>query len=199
MDSNLAPLLFVIACGGNSSRMGVDKSLIFYHELPQRYHLYSLINKAGFNVCLSVNTKQSASIRPEYRYVIDHSDYNEHGPVSGLLSVHEEYPNHAIFYIGCDYPALVLSDLLILENNRESEYEAIASSDEPYTFPEPLLCIYEPEILVRILNNFNHNKFSLMESLAGSKTLLVKSRNAIRSIDTPEERETFIQHQHLNS
>ncbi len=198
-DRNLAPLLFVVACGGMSSRMGIDKSLIIYHELPQRYHLYDLIKNAGLKVCLSVNNNQAESIPREYCFIIDRPEYIEQGPISGLLSVHFEYPNHAIFYIGCDYPALELTDFIALEKNRNLSYDAIALSHEPYSLPEPLLCIYEPELLIRILNNFNLNKYSLLESLTSANILLTKLRSSISSIDTPEERQQFNQHRDLNS
>ncbi|MBK8495728.1 MAG: NTP transferase domain-containing protein [Chitinophagaceae bacterium] len=33
----------LVLCGGNSSRMGTDKSMLQYYDKPQRYHVYDML------------------------------------------------------------------------------------------------------------------------------------------------------------
>ena len=187
MTSFVTPIIGVIACGGNSSRMGTDKSLLVYHEIPQRYFLYDLIKSICENAYLSCNEKQAIQIKNGYGFIIDKKEYNNFGPLSGLLSAFQEHPGKSILYIGCDYPFLTKINLENLIHHRDVKYSAVCYVNSDTNVYEPLLAIYEYSCHPELIKRFQEHKYSLREFLEQSKTLCIipENNNFLRSIDTP--------------
>ena len=108
MDVRKSPLtdpVIIIACGGKSTRMKLDKSLLLYSELPQRYHLLQIAASISNRFFLSLNSEQNESVYPE-KVITDLTHFSDIGPAAGLLSVAELIPSTHYMFIGCDYPLL---------------------------------------------------------------------------------------------
>lgn len=194
MNRILPELIGVISCGGLSSRMGSDKSLLNYHGKPQRYFLYDLLKTFCNNAFISCNMEQSNSIRKGYEYIVDKEEYSNHGPISGLLSSFIENPQKSILFVGCDYPYLNSECIQKLISNRSNPLSAVCYLNPENNIIEPLITIYENNCYKELLKRFLENKYSLREFLETINIIPIISKNIniLKSIDTKEEYEKLI-------
>lgn len=144
MISN-AKLYGLVLSGGKSTRMGEDKGLITYHDLPQREHLYHLLNEVCEQTFLSIRKDQEKEISNTYNTIIDKDDFR--GPYNGLLSAHIAHPEAAWLVLACDLPLMDKKALQELVAARNTEKIASAFADATNPLPEPLCAIWEPEAL----------------------------------------------------
>ncbi len=139
-------LLGLVLCGGKSTRMGEDKSIIEYHGMPQRNYVYKLLSKVCSRTYFSIREDQLSEIPDHALYIIDKNEYK--GPYNGLLSAHAAHPEAAWLVLACDLPlmdAVSLQSLVAARNNEVAT--AFATSESG--LPEPLAAIWEPEGLAR--------------------------------------------------
>ena len=99
-------LIGIIACGGNSDRMGTDKSLLVYYDKPQRYYLCDILRESCNSVYISCNKEQVKQMLSGYQYIIDEPAFNNAGPLTACLSAFKQFPGRDILLIACDYPYL---------------------------------------------------------------------------------------------
>ncbi|WP_282180526.1 NTP transferase domain-containing protein [Maribacter stanieri] len=144
MISN-AKLYGLVLSGGKSTRMGEDKGLITYHDLPQREHLYHLLNEVCEQTFLSIRIDQEKEISNTFNTIIDKDDFR--GPYNGLLSAHIAHPEAAWLVLACDLPLMDKKALQELIAARNTEKIASAFADATNPLPEPLCAIWEPEAL----------------------------------------------------
>ncbi|WP_027066410.1 NTP transferase domain-containing protein [Maribacter sp. Hel_I_7] len=144
MISN-AKLYGLVLSGGKSTRMGEDKGLITYHDLPQREHLYYLLNEVCEQTFLSIRKDQEKEIPNTFNTIIDKDDFR--GPYNGLLSAHIAHPEAAWLVLACDLPLMDKKALQELIAARNTEKIASAFADATNPLPEPLCAIWEPEAL----------------------------------------------------
>lgn len=177
-------LIGLVACGGKSSRMGTDKSMLNYHGLPQAEYLYKMLEPFCSSVYLSVNKEQA--ILQDCNAIIDHDQYANIGPMAGLLSAFDQYPAAALLLIGCDYPFINREDIQQLVNKRDAGLPATCYFNKQGNVYEPLLGIYEPGFANRLRNNFNQQHYSLQFALqeAGACRAEPLDATRIKSVDT---------------
>lgn len=132
----------LVLSGGKSTRMGEDKGLIGYHGLPQREHLYNLLDQVCDRTFLSIREDQKDEINDNFETVVDNDAYR--GPYNGLLSAYKEYPQVAWLVLACDLPLMDQGALLELIAARDSTKIATAFADEENPLPEPLCALWEP-------------------------------------------------------
>lgn len=190
-----APLYGLVVCGGQSSRMGSDKSLLQYHALPQRYHVYHLLETFCERVFLSCNEQQVAGMEPGYSFFSDLPEYTGHGPMSALLTAFHHFPDAAFLVLGCDYPFLGSDHIHPLTNNRDPQKKVIAFARENSSFPEPLLALYEPSIQPLLETFFRQGSDSLNRLIgqAGGLLLPAQPAEAYESVDTREAYQQALQ------
>ena len=128
----------LILIGGKSSRMGTDKSMLYYHGISQRAYLYDLLKKFCAEVYFSCRKEQLTS---EPCIV----DYLAISPISGILSAFEFDSQTAWLVIACDMPLVNAESLQVLVENRNTEKIATAYLNPVTNAPEPLITIYEPD------------------------------------------------------
>lgn len=135
----------LVLSGGKSTRMGEDKGLITYHNLPQREHLYHLLNEVCDQTFLSIRKDQEKEISNSLKTIVDNDEFR--GPYNGLLSAHKAHPEVAWLVLACDLPLMDKKALqeLIAARNSDKIASAFADADDP--LPEPLCAIWEPEAL----------------------------------------------------
>ncbi len=178
----------LVICGGESSRMGTDKSMLNYHGLPQRYYIYNLLKPFCEEVYISCNKEQEKTIEAGYNYLVD--EYENIGPVAALLRAFKEHET-SWFIIGCDYPFLCESDLSLLIENRDRNCIASSYYNDELNFLEPLICIYETGCKSLLENEYQNGNYSLMHFLEEQKTHRVSPKNShvIQNVNTKVEYE----------
>lgn len=185
-----APILKgLILAGGHSKRMGMDKALINYHGVPQYQYLNDLLHQFTSEVFLSC--------RPEQLFDTNipriEDQYENLGPIAGVLSAFKTDAACAWWVIACDLPYVDESSISFLLANRDPSREATFYIDPETLFPEPLLTIFEPMIYPDLLRAHQAGQSSLNRILLNCKGKRVKPQDAriLRSINTKEEAEGF--------
>ncbi len=143
--TSTASLYGLVLSGGKSTRMGTDKGLIAYHGLPQRAHLYKLLDQVCERTFISLRKDQTADLSNEFETIIDLDEFK--GPYNGLLSAHKKYPEVAWLVLACDLPLIDLEALQELISARDSKYLSTAFAMKENPLPEPLCAIWEPEAM----------------------------------------------------
>jgi molybdenum cofactor guanylyltransferase len=131
----------LVLTGGKSSRMGIDKSMIEYHGLPQRDYLIELLKEVCDDVFLSVHTNGDDVTHKDTKYIVDKNLYL--GSFNGLYIAYLEHPDVSWLVVACDLPFMDLDALRHLRNNRNKQKSVTAYCKKGSQFPEPLCAIWE--------------------------------------------------------
>jgi len=182
------PLYGLVVCGGQSSRMGADKSLLDYHGQPQRYYLYDMLGKICDKVFISCNEQQANEIPGKYQVIVDDIKYGDTGPMGGLLSAFSKKPDTSFLVVGCDYPLIKGKDLAKLMAAMTDEDFAISYFNPEPQIREPLLAIYSEKSAELLADQFKTGNYSLNHFLKSvhAKTVIPDNPQILKSIDTPE-------------
>ena len=179
----------LVVCGGKSSRMGTDKSLINYHGKPQRYYVYEMLEWVCDKVFISCNRAQATSIIAPYQMLADQPELENVGPMAALLTAFSTYPDKDFLVVGCDYPLVTTKDLKEFEKGLDREQIASAFYNEENNMYEPLLAYYSERSGNEIQRMYRDNQYSLQHFLKennAKKYNPVRPKNVI-SVDTPED------------
>ncbi len=132
----------LILIGGESKRMGRDKSLLAYHGKPQWKYLQELLAPKVDTVFVSVRTSNQVA----YPYQIS-DKIPGLGPFGALLSALELYPEDSFLVLATDIPFIDRTLIDILLKNRDTLGHATALQGIGKPYPEPLVCIWESKSL----------------------------------------------------
>lgn len=149
LKSRVPVLHGLVLAGGKSVRMGTDKGLLNYHGLPQREYVAGLLAPVCAKVHLSCNTAQLSEIPASLNPLPD--TFLGLGPMGGLLTAMQAYPDAAWLAVACDLPMLDESTLKYLVAQRNPSKYATAFMNNELDFPEPLITIWEPRSYTRLL------------------------------------------------
>jgi len=131
----------LVMCGGNSQRMGTDKSRLVYRDRPQAYYLNEMLKAFCGKVFISCNEKQVAAIDAGYQILTDLPCYEGIGPMAGLLTAFTHYAKNDFVIVGCDYPFLTSSELEDFISMCKKD-KAVAFFNQKENLYEPLLAFY---------------------------------------------------------
>ncbi|MFA9212744.1 MAG: NTP transferase domain-containing protein [Candidatus Methylacidiphilales bacterium] len=186
-------LVGVVLAGGKSSRMATDKAFINYHGKAQIYFLSEQLKMVTNNVILSINQKQKSEIDTQYEFIVDSEKYLDSGPINGLLTTHEKYPNKPLIVLACDYPLLSLTDILNLKFTFLKHQKTTTFFNPESGFREPLLGVYHPNDLAKLLAFYNNGNTSLQQFLNTIDAIKLEAINLqnIKSIDNPTDLEAI--------
>ena len=144
-SSVMQQLQCVVFCGGLSSRMGTDKALLPSASGNWLLHSASLLSFLPGKVLASVNEMQNEKFTtffPADQLVSDNLQYGIRGPVCGLFSVHEKYPENDLFVLACDMQQMNTTVLQSLETAYLQQPGFDAYLFTTAGEPEPLCGIY---------------------------------------------------------
>lgn len=180
----------LVMCGGQSSRMGTDKSMLRYYDKPQRYQVYEMLQPYCQKVFIACNEDQVKNIEPKYNFIEDNESLGAIGPINALLTAFTKYPLKNILLVGCDYPFLTKEELQVFLVYCKNEPVAFYNTtDDVY---EPMLAWYPYASLKALQKMYDAKQFSLQHFLIqnGAAKYLPSNTNCIKSIDT---KDAFIQ------
>ncbi len=184
----IADLYGLVVCGGNSSRMGTDKSMLVYHQQPQRYHVYEMLQPFCEQVFISCNAEQAGTIEDNYLFLTDHALYTGIGPMAALLTAFTNFPEKDMLLIGCDYPFLTAPDLQNFLLLCKKENRAAAFYNEGEDIYEPLLAYCPASSFTKLKEMFDEKQYSLQHFLKANNAakFYPANKHSIISIDTEE-------------
>jgi molybdenum cofactor guanylyltransferase len=178
----------LVVCGGSSSRMGSDKSMLVYYEKPQCYHVYEMLQAFCEKVFISCREEQANSIEDGYNILTDHLFYKNIGPMAALLTAFIQFPKKDILLIGCDYPYFTASDLLNFSSYCKEENFAVSFYNEQEDLYEPLLAWYHHTSFDMLRKMYESKQYSLQHFLRNNQAakFYPQNENSMISIDTHE-------------
>ncbi|MFN3850969.1 MAG: NTP transferase domain-containing protein [Spirosomataceae bacterium] len=174
----------LILIGGRSTRMGQDKSLLDYHGKTQREYLCELLKRYCTEVYFSCRADQSEQISKSK--IID---YQEIGPIGGILSAFDFDDTTDWLIVACDMPLVNEGVIQELINHFEASDKTTAFLNPENNFPEPLLTIYRRGSRIPIKSFIESQQKSPMYYLKSIDIQLVKSDeySFLKNINTPED------------
>jgi molybdopterin-guanine dinucleotide biosynthesis protein A len=101
--ADLSNLSGIVLCGGESRRMGRDKGLLPIGDTCWAIHMAAKLASWKIPVFYSINAGQQANygtLIPSERLIIDALGIP--GPLEGLFSAHEKFPDRDILLLACD-------------------------------------------------------------------------------------------------
>ncbi|HYG37925.1 MAG TPA: molybdenum cofactor guanylyltransferase [Cytophagales bacterium] len=161
-------LLGVVLSGGESKRMGYDKGLLPFQNDLWASHIAGKLKQLEIPVVISINLSQLEEYSKVFsiRELVIDKPMDVKGPLKGLLSVHQKFPDHDLLLLACD---MIDMERDTLENLIFSYISA--SSYDYYVYLngeqiEPLCAIYTSVALKKI-NEIMKSKDLLSFSLKG--------------------------------
>ena len=187
---NTKPDLFgLILSGGESKRMGTNKAFIKYHDKAQINYLFEILK----NHCTEVysSCKKSEEYDKDLNPLPDQFDLNT--PLNGILTAFQKHKTHTWLSVPVDMPNI---DSFLIEHliqNRDKTKQASCYFDSTGKLPDPLLCIWEPNIYSALINYYKSGGNSPRELLQKSNIHLIEipDKKYLININTPEELKTF--------
>ncbi len=181
----------VILAGGNSSRMQKDKRYIAYHGMPQWKYAFEQLRTLGLETCISAYDIADS----KYPVISDHPRFSNAGPMSGLLSVSNEFEESAILVLGIDYPNMDLQSLQDLIFAFQIRNCSVCYRNPESQRIEPLIAIYHPRDMRKLKVQFGKSSNSLSAFWEASKEQVLvlnhKNSQVLKSYDLPSDEATF--------
>ncbi len=177
----------LVMCGGQSTRMGTDKSMLQYYDKPQRYHVYDMLQPLCEKVFISCNAVQAGNIEGGYDFIEDEQDFASIGPMAALLTAFTQFPNKNILLLGCDYPFLKAEELQLFSHQWKKQPVAFYNKEaEVY---EPMLAWYPSHCFDKLKTMYDAKEFSLQYFLKVNNAIkyLPGDNNSIKSIDSSQD------------
>ena len=170
----------LVLMGGESRRMGSDKSELNYHGRSQWKHLLDLIQPFCSQTFLSCNSRKVSELSSEVPIIED--AFSNLGPMGGILSAFRADPNAAWLVLACDLPYLSESTLQFLMKHRDPSKVATAFLDTAGVFPEPLITIWEPKSYPLLLQY-------LGQGYSCPRKVLINTD--VKLLEAPDKKELF--------
>jgi molybdenum cofactor guanylyltransferase len=176
----------LVLCGGQSGRMGTDKSMLQYFDKPQRYHVYDMLQPLCEAVFISGKKQQAGSIEPGYSFVADNDSYQDAGPIAALLTAFESLPQKHLLLIGCDYPFLTVAELEKFSTCCKNGHVAAFYNGDEEIF-NPMLAWYPQHCHAPLKKMYESKQYSLKHFLyeSSANKFIPADKRSLLSIDTP--------------
>ena len=175
----------LVLAGGQSQRMGTDKAFLPYHGIPQKDHLFALLEQFCSRVFTSIGPRAEASL---YRSAI-RDKFDWRGPLNGIMSAFEQHPEKAWLCVAVDLPFIDQAALQFLLDHRDRAMLATCFYDSTGKSPEPLITLWEPEAYTGLKRFCNTGNTSPRDFLAHNPVKMVKAPNTLclTNVNTTEE------------
>jgi len=188
------PTYGLVLAGGESRRMGRDKALLPRDGTSQLAHITAVLEKVADRVFVSTrNEQQGEAERSRFAQIVDR--YSDIGPIAGILSAMDEYPEVDWLVVACDLPNIDVATLRYLLDNRSTEQPFTAFRSSNDGLPEPLCALYVSGSDA-IIRQFVNDDITVCprKILIRSDTHLIEQPNpvALDNINTPDDLENSV-------
>jgi molybdenum cofactor guanylyltransferase len=176
----------LVLCGGRSSRMGEDKSLINYNGEQQYIYSYKLLAKFCEKIYLSCNTSQAVEYDPLPCIVDKH---NNQGPLEGIRNAFDYDPSTSWLIMPCDMPLIGEKEINLLINERSDETDAVCFKDSSGDI-NPLLGIWEQPCGILLKEYSGDSPKRFLETIR--LNVLQLDDQKLANINNPQEKEKIL-------
>lgn len=188
-DNSRKPAVYgLVLAGGRSRRMGRDKALLDRGGQSQLEFAVELLDGCVDRVFVSTrNEQKDEAERRRFEQIVDR--YDDLGPVAGILSAMDEYPDADWLVVACDLPNIDARTVLYLIDHRATSKPFVAYASSHDGLPEPLCALYR-QGSDRIVRQFVDDGIHCPRKvLIRSDTLLLDQPDprALDNVNTPDE------------
>lgn len=183
------PLYGLVLTGGHSRRMGRDKALLIYHRgQPHAQYLYELLESYCERVFLSARPGQWQGTPLAALPTLEDALPSE-GPLSGLLTAFQAYPQVNWLVVACDLPYVNAENLAPLIRQYREDVVATCYRHPQAHFPEALCAIYTPQARTILEQAYQGGERCPVRILAQAPCHVIDPPDArtTTNINTPEE------------
>ncbi|HAW19534.1 MAG TPA: hypothetical protein DCX14_05055 [Flavobacteriales bacterium] len=184
MSSQTFDIPIVILVGGQSKRMGSPKHQLIIDGEPIWERIVKVARMVSDNVFISCRKDQ----KTEFESPVILDQYEEIGPMGGILSSFEQLQYPSILFLASDNPLVRHETLLELIAANDSSVAATCAKVVGSDYPEPLYSIWNRVAQSLLLQQHLLGKFSLIKTLSKSdiKTINISNLSA-SNINSPED------------
>jgi len=187
------PLFGLVLAGGESRRMGQDKATLRRAGQSQLAYVVELLDGLVERVFVSTRAEQKDDTeRSRFEQIVDR--YEGLGPVAGILSAMDEYPDADWLVLACDLPNIDTPTLtnLLQERSPDKPFSAYRSSYD--SLPEPLCAVYTAASSDIVRGFVADGMHCPRKMLIRSDTLLLEQPDpvALDNVNTPEDLERSV-------
>lgn len=174
----------IVLAGGKSQRMKTNKALITYHQVPQFQYVAQILTPYCEKVL--INGLQP-SLSNDYQTFLDHTEYLNHGPLSGILTALTLFPGDSLFIHAIDYPFLSKDSINQLYTHFQLFNQSVCFKHPDTGFLEPLIAIYHANDLTHLLDFYKSGQFSVRRFLESINPVILDSASSqeLLSVDEP--------------
>lgn len=183
----------LILAGGESRRMGQDKALLRRDGKSQLANVVQLLEPLVDKVFVSTRSDQREEPeRRQFRQIIDR--YPDVGPVAGVLSAMDDYPNVDWLVVACDLPNIDEETIRFLIDNRAEGRPFTAFRSSHDDLPEPLCAIYHlgSDAIIRAFVDDSMTCPRKMLIRSDTKLLVQPNPRSLDNVNTPEDLENSV-------
>jgi molybdopterin-guanine dinucleotide biosynthesis protein A len=142
MNTKSNELAGLILAGGESSRMGIPKHELIFHNQRQDVHLFKLLQKYLTKVYISGTLRQHED--SDMKLISDQFDFRS--PLNGILSALNEIKTTALLVLPADMPEIDQLAIELLISGRNVQKHVTCFYNPAIPGPEPLFAIWEPSV-----------------------------------------------------
>lgn len=178
-------LTALILAGGESKRMGEDKSQLEYYGMPHEQFVAKMISEMGIKPIIS----KQEGYKGKQEFPVLRDVLTGMGPFGAICTAMMHKPNSAWLVIACDLPFVTKDLINILIKNRDISKFATTLKAKGKEFPEPLITIYEPKAYQRFLELMSRGVSCPRKVIINSDVKIVEMEDEkwIKNVNTPEE------------
>jgi len=178
----------LVLSGGKSKRMGRDKALLARDGQSQLSFMVALLEPLVERVFVSTRDDQSGEPeRRQFAQIIDR--YDAMGPLAGILSAMDEYPDADWLVVACDLPNIDAETISHLRANVSPDHPFTAYVSSHDGLPEPLCAIYRAGSTETIREFAEQSIHCPRKILIRSDTHLIEQLDpaSLDNINTPDD------------
>lgn len=165
--------------------MGRDKASIVFHDLPQKDHVFNLLEI----FCAKVHSSIGSNADPKdfKNPITDQLDFAT--PLNGILSAFQIQKDVAWLTLPIDMPAIDAEVIRTLIGGRDKSKVATCFFDSTGKKPEPLLTIWEKKAVDKLQAFVREGHLSPRDFLSISDVKILPSPGAdkLRNINTQDD------------
>lgn len=187
-DSTSRPLFGLVLAGGRSRRMGQDKAALRRDGQSQLAYIVHLLDDLLERVFVSTRADQkNEPERRRFQQIVDR--YEDLGPVAGILSAMDEYPQADWLVLACDLPNIDVPTLTNLLGKRAPDKPFTAYISSYDGLPEPLCAVYAADSSAIVRRFVADGVYCPRKMLIRSDTLLLQQPDAraLDNVNTPDD------------
>lgn len=184
------PVWGLVLAGGRSRRMGSDKALLEKGGKTQLQRSVELLDRHLERVFVSTRPDQADDHeRGRYPQVIDR--YDDLGPVAGILSAMDEYPDVDWLVLACDLPNVDDATIERLLGGRAAGGPFVAYASSHNDLPEPLCAVFAAGAADIVRQHVAEGIRCPRKMMIRAETRLLKQPHpsALDNVNTPEDLE----------